>query len=213
MFKTPLLSRARHLLKTLAFSESLPRAWRNRGIEMFWDRQAPVIHARWGHSREDAGVIARILDICHPTSVLDIGCGTGRLFDIYRDRGVREIQGVDISATALARARIAHPDVPTVHTSLQQADFDRPFDLIVSNRVLQHVSRQEIAAVVHKLCACGRFVYLNELSASDGVPEDFWMVQHDYEQLFNARGWRLLERDFIGTQTYMLFQAGTPLPI
>lgn len=206
-FQRRLLSRLRDLFNRLAYSESLPRRWRSRRLAAFWERQAGVVHARWGRSREDNEVVGRILGTYRPASVLDIGCGTGRLFDVYRQCGVQDIMGVDISAAALEWAHREHPDVATVHLPLQQAAFVRPFDLIISNRVLQHIPRCDIGLVVEKLCTVGQFVYVNELSASDGVPEDCFMVKHDYETLFRAHGWQMSERGHIGRQTYLVFQA------
>jgi SAM-dependent methyltransferase len=206
-----LLSRARSLHGTLAYSGFLPRAWRSRQIELFWERQAPSIYAKWGKSRHDVGVVGRILETYRPASVLDVGCGTGRLFDLYRAQGVREIAGVDIAAAALARAHREHPDISTTQVPLQRAEFPRRFDLIVSNRVLQHIPRTDIDSVVQKLTAAARFIYLNELSDSDGVPDDCSMVRHDYQALFGVHGWRTLERGQIGTQTYLLLAAPTQL--
>lgn len=47
--------------------------------------------------------------------------------------------------------------------------------------------------------ATAPLAYLNELSASDQQPEDFYIVRHDYEALFGARGWRLVEYGAIAT--------------
>jgi SAM-dependent methyltransferase len=176
---------------------------------MFWERQAPRIHAEWGNSRHDIGVVGRILERYRPASVLDIGCGTGRLFNLYRAHGVREITGVDIAAAALERARSEHPDIATTQVRLQDANFQHVFDLVVSNRVLQHIPPTDIDSVVEKLCASAHFVYLNELSDTDGDPQDHSMVRYDYQRLFGAHGWRMLERGEIGTQTYMLLASPT----
>jgi SAM-dependent methyltransferase len=201
-----LLSPLRRLFNTLVYSESLPPAWRRRRLATFWERQARTIHARWGKSREDVAVVGRILETYRPASVLDIGCGTGRLFGTYRQHGVQDITGIDISATALALARREYPDVATVHGPLQTLALPRHFDLILSNRVLQHIPRTDIGMVVERLCAASDRVYVNELSASDGVPEDTFMSKHDYEALFCAHGWQTAERGHIGQQTYLVLE-------
>ena len=87
-------------------------------------------------------------------------------------------------------------------------DFDYPedrFDLAVCNRILQHIPDHSIAGVVAKLCDLCRLVYVNELTSSDDLHENYYMVRHDYQVLFSSNEFDLLEEGLIGKQTYSLY--------
>ncbi|QIK73956.1 class I SAM-dependent methyltransferase [Propioniciclava coleopterorum] len=57
-----------------------------------------------------------------PRTVLDAGCGTGRMFPTLAAAGLA-VTGLDASAGMLDRARRDHPDVPLVRGSLTDLPF------------------------------------------------------------------------------------------
>lgn len=65
-----------------------------------------------------------------PASVLDAGCGTGRVAIELGRRGV-EVVGVDVDASMLATARRLAPDVTWVEADLVSLRLARSFDLVV----------------------------------------------------------------------------------
>src|SRR5690242_4190636 len=65
-----------------------------------------------------------------PKSVLDAGCGTGRVGRELARRGV-DVVGVDIDAEMLSTARRKAPDVPWVEGGLATVDLGRTFDAAV----------------------------------------------------------------------------------
>ena len=65
-----------------------------------------------------------------PTSVLDAGCGTGRVGRQLARRNV-EVVGVDLDAEMLGTARRKAPDVDWQLGDLSTVDLGRPFDAIV----------------------------------------------------------------------------------
>lgn len=65
-----------------------------------------------------------------PTTVLDGGCGTGRVGAELARRGV-EVVGADVDASMLATARRSIPDVEWVHADLAALDLGRTFDAVV----------------------------------------------------------------------------------
>ena len=65
-----------------------------------------------------------------PASVLDAGCGTGRVAIELARRGV-EVVGVDHDASMLATARRLAPDVTWVESDLARLDLGRRFDVVV----------------------------------------------------------------------------------
>jgi len=92
-----------------------------------WD--APL--SPWEH-RRIAWISANIPDDVH--TVLDVGCGDGRLTHVLADKGF-EITGVDGSPRALAKVR-----TPKKLSGVDQIDFpDDSFDLVLCTEVLEHL--------------------------------------------------------------------------
>jgi SAM-dependent methyltransferase len=66
-----------------------------------------------------------------PTSVLDAGCGTGRVAVELRRRGV-EVVGVDVDPRMLDAARRKDPATPWVEADLATLALGRTFDVVVA---------------------------------------------------------------------------------
>ena len=65
-----------------------------------------------------------------PESVLDAGCGTGRVAIELARRGV-EVVGVDPNASMVATARRLAPDLSWVEADMGEVDLGRVFDVVV----------------------------------------------------------------------------------
>ncbi|NEB04441.1 class I SAM-dependent methyltransferase [Streptomyces sp. SID13726] len=99
-------------------------------------------------------------------SVLDVGCGTGRLLRRARAEGHRgRLTGLDPAAAMLVRARWGEPSVEWVLGDLRSQVWDREFDLVVmTGHVFQVlVGEEELKTALHAVRAalgpCGRFVF------------------------------------------------------
>jgi SAM-dependent methyltransferase len=73
---------------------------------------------------------ADFVETLSPKSVLDAGCGTGRVGRELARRGL-DVVGVDIDAAMLDTARRKSPDVEWVQADLAGVDLGRAFDAIV----------------------------------------------------------------------------------
>ena len=65
-----------------------------------------------------------------PGSVLDAGCGTGRVAVELARRGL-DVTGVDVDASMLDVARTKAPDLPWILGDLATVDLNRTFDLVL----------------------------------------------------------------------------------
>jgi SAM-dependent methyltransferase len=65
-----------------------------------------------------------------PASVLDAGCGTGRVAIELQRRGV-DVVGVDVDGSMLATARAKGPDIEWHEHDLATLDLGRVFDIVV----------------------------------------------------------------------------------
>ncbi len=200
-------------------AKTLGRLWRkaqnavlllnyNRCQKVFWERQTENIFQMWGKSKHDYETLAGIIDRYKPTSILDVGCGTGRLFGLFLQKGINDVVGIDISGKALRLAKKSFPNVETKEMKLEDISFGyRRFDLAISNRVLELVPRKNIDGVIKKICFSSKLAYINELTDTDGVAEALSMFKHDYEEIFKRNGFLLKEKGYIDKQTWLMFSA------
>jgi SAM-dependent methyltransferase len=126
-----------------------------------------------------------------PVSVLDAGCGTGRVAIELARRGVA-VLGVDADPEMIAAARRKAPDLEWVHADL--ADLDRPerFDLVVlAGNVVPYVAPHRradaVAACAAHLVPGGRLVAGFALRAG-------WPGLDDYDRWCAAAGVVLTDR-------------------
>lgn len=183
--------------------------------EKYWNSRAREIDAAWGQAQDDFPVLAEIIRKIAPRSLLDIGCGSGRLFPLYLQLQVEIIVGQDISGAALqiAKERYSSPHITLTDCPLLQLAYPAGyFDLIVSNRVLQHIPGSQIHQVIGKLAELGKFVYLNETVKDDPLDETFYLFKHDYRQLFGEHGLLQIQQGTIGAQHWSVFGSARPVP-
>jgi SAM-dependent methyltransferase len=89
-------------------------------------------YSRWNRL-ESAGQSAHgeadFIESLHPTSVLDAGCGMGRLAIELARRGI-DVVGVDLDDDLLAFARRSEPSIHWVHADLATMRLDRRFAMV-----------------------------------------------------------------------------------
>lgn len=73
---------------------------------------------------------ANLVSTFEPATVLDAGCGTGRVAIELARRGVR-VTGVDVDPSMLATARRLAPDLEWIEHDLATLDLGRTFDVVV----------------------------------------------------------------------------------
>ncbi len=81
-------------------------------------------------SGEDVHGEATFVRAYGPATVLDAGCGTGRVGIELARHGI-DVVGVDIDASMLATARDRGPDVEWIEADLCALDLGRTFDVVV----------------------------------------------------------------------------------
>lgn len=120
----------------------------------FWDNQATLPGYQSVVVDDDNHTSTRMLYNYLTTqfdfeemTVLDIGCGVGRILPIYIEFGATEIHGIDISNNMLKVARFKYPHP---HVMLYNMDVcnmygfsDDTFDLVFSITTLAHVRGEQ----------------------------------------------------------------------
>lgn len=80
---------------------------------------------------------ADLIESLHPWSVLDAGCGMGRVAIELARRGI-DVVGVDLDDDLLAFARRSQPALTWLHADLATMRLDRRFDVVAMPGNLVH---------------------------------------------------------------------------
>jgi len=126
-----------------------------------------------------------------PRTVLDAGCGTGRIARELARRGV-EIAGVDLDEDMLSTARRKAPELEWHHRDLAAIDLGRVFDIVLlaGNVMIFLTPGTESAVVanlVRHLAPGGAFVAGFSLRPGQ-------LTVDEYDRLAAAAGLALVER-------------------
>ncbi|HXT44417.1 MAG TPA: class I SAM-dependent methyltransferase [Pseudonocardiaceae bacterium] len=142
----------------------------------------------------------------HPRSVLDGGCGTGRVAIELARRGL-DVVGTDLDNDMIGLARAKAPELTWVHADLSELDLPTRFDIVVlAGNVIPYVaSDRRHAAVVgcaRHLVPGGRLIAGFQLQAG-------WPSVADYDRwcessglVFEARYATWDRHAFTGTDSY-----------
>jgi SAM-dependent methyltransferase len=171
-----------------------------------WSEQA-VITALAAKSRADffrsehhflAPLAARL------TSILDIGCGCGRLRELLPELGCQaSYSGLDVSAEMVARARGYYPDATFYCGNALDLELPSTFDLVNATGVLQHEPRY--AELLGRMLGWARRYVLCDLKLAH-VATHLIDEQQSYCLVGGARAffvvlaWPLLRQELLALQ-------------
>ena len=107
----------------------------------FFDRCAANWDAEMIKSDEIIGKILDNAGVKAGMDILDVACGTGVMFDYYLQRNVASVTGIDIApemAKIAAGKYEKEPKVQVICGDVEEAAFDRKFDVIVVYNAFPH---------------------------------------------------------------------------
>lgn len=118
----------------------------NKDVISFFDSLAPDWDKEIG--KENGTVIDMILDnasVSRGDSVLDVGCGTGRLFPYYLKRNVSSITGIDISSGMIeaAKRNCLSEKIVLICDDASEHFFEKSYDRIVVFDAFPHFTDPE----------------------------------------------------------------------
>lgn len=99
-------------------------------------------------------VLPVIIEMFTPSSILDVGCGTGTWLKVARDLGVKEIMGMDGAIESKNNLKI--PASAFLEKDLRKPfELGRRFDLVMCLEVAEHLPEQNAATLIRSLCKHG----------------------------------------------------------
>ena len=129
-----------------------------------------------------------------PTSLLDVGCGSGLLMDALRARGI-SVRGVDLSDEALRLCRARELPVERFDLTRPGPLPHAPYDVVVSCEVAEHLQPEHAAGFVARMTDAAPVVYLTAAEPDAHIgpgllhfnerPHGYWI------ELMHERGFSL----------------------
>lgn len=167
---------------------------------IYWNLNAKNIDKNWGDKKNDFAVIETVIKKIAPKKILDIGCGSGRCFPLYKSLNIEKVFAQDVSKNAITLCKEKHPDFDCsfILMDIEKLKFDdNYFDLVLSTRVLAAVLPDNIDKVIKKIAKIGTHVYINEMSDSDFLGESLYWFKHDYDTLFEKYNFKIADTGII----------------
>jgi len=139
-------------------------------------------------------ILKKKLKEINPKLLLEVGCGPGRLFDLYNNI---ESVCIDSSEKMLVRANGLMENKKHSNITLLLMDicnqesffkkFDLFFDVVITSNVLLHIPHNKIDAAIKNICGVAINVICVEW-VEPNANEREGCYLHDYESLFGKHG-------------------------
>jgi SAM-dependent methyltransferase len=95
-------------------------------------------------------VVPLVIDILHPTSVVDVGCGVGTWLRAFSENGVTVLRGLDGDYVSRAKLQI-NADCFVAVDLKRSFEIDGYYDLAVCLEVAEHVPAQHSRELIRRL--------------------------------------------------------------
>lgn len=174
----------------------------------YWNRRGRVYERRFVPARyaaQEAALREVLAALPAPASVIDVGCGFGRLADLVAEVWPEaRYTGLDQSASMLARAHHHHHRrTEFIRSPVERFRTTRRWDVAVAAEVLMHVPPDRVRAAVARLLALAPVVVTVDWTEPvDGAAEHNF--RHDYAALFAGHA---VQRRAVGLQTIHVVRA------
>jgi hypothetical protein len=129
-------------------------------------------------------ILQLVRDLYSPTSIVDIGCGSGAWLATAEELGFTVLRGYD--GPWADPAKYTSPNIDFVPVDLEKSDFehDRRYDLAMSVEVAEHLSESRADFIVDALCAASDVVLFGAAIPYQGgvhhiheKPQSYWIAK------------------------------------
>jgi len=99
-------------------------------------------------------IVPLLLELIQPKSVVDVGCGTGEFLYVFKEKGIKDILGIDGEYVNKKKLRISENSFLSANLE-KLLKIDRKFDLVVSLEVAEHLSKKYARTFIDSLTNLG----------------------------------------------------------
>jgi hypothetical protein len=138
-------------------------------------------------------IVPLVMDLVHPNSVADVGCALGAWLQIFRDRGVDRILGVD--GDWVDRDKLEIPAECFLARDLSDPLWiDRQFDLVISLEVAEHLPPEDADTFIDSLVKLGSVILFSAAVPFQGGTRhvnERWLSY--WARRFQKRGYLIID--------------------
>ncbi len=138
-------------------------------------------------------IVPLLLELVHPESVVDVGCGTGAWLAVCKELGVSRVTGLD--GDYVDRHALLIKDSEFVPTDLRRPwAIDETFDLALCLEVAEHLPKRSARQLVDSLCHLAPAICFSAAVPGQGGLEhqnERWFAY--WEDLFKTAGFTALD--------------------
>ena len=153
------------------------------------------VHTEERHNTRAAlKVLPLIFDIHKPTSIIDIGCGTGTWLNVAKDvYGIDDILGIDGDFVNMEKLII--PREKFVPADLRKGyKTDRSYDMAICLEVAEHLPESSAGLLVESLTSASDFILFSAALPSQGGENHLNERPFEYWQaLFREKGYEFYD--------------------
>lgn len=130
----------------------------------------------WG-SRESQlkrfEVLCSVADLSEQ-SILDLGCGTGSLFEYLKNNGFRgTYQGIDILEEMVSEAKKSHPTADFMAMDIDDLPVDREYDYVLCSGIFTFMENATFQQTIRSMFShCTKGIAFNALSSWGNEQEE-----------------------------------------
>jgi SAM-dependent methyltransferase len=138
-------------------------------------------------------VIPVLLDLVHPRSVVDVGCGEGAWLSVFREHGIHNVRGID--GDWVERRRLLIPQERFLESDLSTPIYlSEGFDLVLSLEVAEHIPPSCAAVFVDSLIRLGDvIVFSAAVPFQEGTHHVNEQWPEYWAQLFAHKGYLVVD--------------------
>lgn len=135
-------------------------------------------------------IVPMLIDLIHPSSVVDVGCGSGAWLSVFKGHGVGKVHGYDSHDEQLLIA----PDEFTNTDLSKELTINQAYDLAMSLEVAEHLPKSRAASFVASLCSLAPVVMFSAAFPGQGGTGHVNEQWHCYwEKMFAAHNYHALD--------------------
>lgn len=112
-------------------------------------------------------IVPKIIELIHPTSVVDIGCGIGTWLSVFEDFGVKDVLGID--GDYVNRTLLHIEEKKFISSDLTKPlKLDRKFDLAICLEVAEHLPEESANTFVENLVSLSDIILFSAAIPDQG---------------------------------------------
>ncbi len=154
------------------------------------EETSKYVHLIKDHNLNAPGeIVPYLINIFHPESVADVGCGLGTFLNVFIKNNVTDVSGID--GKWVDKSKLFIPEEYFTEKDLEQKfTVNRKFDLALCLEVAEHLSENAADTLVENLTSLSDIIVFSAAIKNQGgqnhineQPANYWMEkfeQHDF---------------------------------